>query len=87
MRLFDWAGARKHARESRQLGAAKCYALSEVAVRERKMFPIHRSAIIACVAGLNSRKWIDPFCHCCILENPMGAAPRAVPLGPDPLWD
>ncbi len=85
--LHDWASTVKHSPESRMVAASKLFALSELAVRERRRFPIRRSQIVASVAGLNSRKWRDPFAHCSITENPIGAARRDQPLGDDPRWD
>jgi hypothetical protein len=72
--------------EARLLAAAKCEAMFQLAVDERRARPeINLERVAASVAGLNSVRWRSPTHYASVLDVPPapgkpGADPREIPL-------
>ena len=68
--------------EARLLAGAKCCAGLQRATERREARPdIDPEYVAACTAGLNSRKWADPFRYCSLFDaHHERAAVRDEPL-------
>src|SRR5262245_9559321 len=78
IKLFEIAGDCAWAPEARLFAGARCIAGLELATERREPKPdIDREDVEACMAGLASIGWADPFQYCCMLDaRPEQAAKR-----------
>ena len=89
--LFAYACDISRAPESRLFAAAKCRAIFDVAVEERRARPeIDFDLLRARTAGRDSQYWRSPAHYCTLLDVPAatgmpGAAQREPPL-PERAW-
>lgn len=67
--LFAYAGDILNPPEARLLAAAKAEASWQIAADERRVRPdINLDKLHARVAGLNSRRWRNPWAYCSLLD-------------------
>ena len=82
VQLSEIAGDAAWSPEARLLAGAKCCAGLQRATERRNARPdIDPEYVTACTAGLNSRKWADPFRYCSLFDaHHERAAVRDEPL-------
>jgi hypothetical protein len=82
MRLFEIAGDCAWSPEARLYAGARCIAGLQRATERREAKPdIDPERVEACVAGLDSIRWADPFQYCSLFDvHHERAAKREVPL-------
>jgi hypothetical protein len=80
-RLFEYAVSLSNPPEARLLAEARCKAIFQIAVEERRERPDVDSELLAAhTAGLDSKEWRSPW-HFCTLADPYElAVERETPL-------
>jgi hypothetical protein len=88
--LFEFACSVMNCPEARLLAASKIEAIWENRAYNREVRPqgITLELLRANIAGLASRKWIDPIYYCSMLDYPKYGAPGSPkpPRRTEPLW-